>query len=192
MTLPEEIECTGRVISTSHVVLQVWSENSNVGGGVSDGDVAVPLTVTIGLHVPSSGLDVRSSNAVGTTVDQLIADKEAGNVVVGVKGVDNLGESIVLGAVPGRFAGEDICVESVEVQEYVDAGILKCLHAAVVVGRGVNVVDTNGISAQRFHECGIELTLVGVHERVVRQKLVGDTLDKPLIAIASEELGAFC
>lgn len=68
----------------------------------------------------------------------------------------------------------DISCEVVEIHEDVDPVIGKCGHAPVVVGLGVNVVDTDGIGAQCLHRLRIERALCGVHQRVMGNQLIGN------------------
>ena len=60
-----------------------------------------------------------------------------------------------------------------------------------MVGRGVDVVDTDRVCADGLHKVCVEAALGVVDERVVGDQLVGDALDEELVAAFGEELGAF-
>lgn len=82
----------------------------------------------------------------------------------------------------------DISCEIVEIHQDVDAGIGKCCHAAIVVGLGVNVVDTDGIGAQCLHCLRIECALCGIHQWVMGDQLICDTCRQEL-AVGAEYPG---
>lgn len=75
----------------------------------------------------------------------------------------------------------DVGVESIKVEPDVDAGVLESLHALVMFGRGIDVVDTDRIGSEGLHEVGIKLALVVVNERVFWEKLVGDSCGNVLV-----------
>jgi hypothetical protein len=50
-----------------------------------------------------------------------------------------------------------------------------------VVGARIDVVDADGVGTEGLHQVGIAGALVVVDERVVRQKLVGNTLSGLLV-----------
>lgn len=66
----------------------------------------------------------------------------------------------------------DISCEVVEIYQDVDTRVGKCRHAPVVVGRGVNVVDTDSIGAQCLHCLRVERALFGVLQRVMGDQLI--------------------
>jgi hypothetical protein len=49
-----------------------------------------------------------------------------------------------------------------------------------MVGRSVDVVDTNGVGSKLLHQRGVASALFGIDEGVIRGKLVGDTLQEVL------------
>jgi hypothetical protein len=69
---------------------------------------------------------------------------------------------------------QDVGVKGVQVNHEVDASVGKGLHAAVVVCVGVDMINTQRVGAELFHETRISLALLGVNERVFRSKLVRD------------------
>ena len=170
----EKVQRLGAVGAASEVVLQIGAEVGDVGGRVTDGDVAVALGVAVGLHVADGGLDVGGGDAVGAGGEDLVADEEAGDVVVALEGVHDLLVGRVLRLVPLRVGGDDVGGEGVEVDPGVDAGVGEGGHAAVVVGAGVDVVDADGVGAQGLHEAGVELALLRLRQRVIVGELVRD------------------
>ena len=79
-----------------------------------------------------------------------------------------------LGLVPVGVVLVELGVEGVEVEEEVDLGLEEGLHAAVMVGGGVDVVDPDGIGAEGGHEAGVAVALFGVYKGVVWRELVSD------------------
>lgn len=71
--------------------------------------------------------------------------------------------------------GKDVGVKGIEVDEQVNAGVIKRLHAAAVISIWVDVVDTNAVDAELLHELSVTLTLLSVDKGVVGTQLVGDT-----------------
>ena len=81
-------------------------------------------------------------------------------------------------------------VERVQVQEEVDSFIGKCLHASVVIGLWVHVVDADRVGAQLAHESRIALALRDVDQRVFGDELVRDAFQEVLRSVFVEELGS--
>lgn len=52
-----------------------------------------------------------------------------------------------------------------------------------MVSLGVNVIDANRVCANRLHERGVEATLRCIDERVIWDKLVGDSYDGQLYSM---------
>lgn len=69
----------------------------------------------------------------------------------------------------------NVCVEGVEVNQQIDAGISKSVHATVMVGTCIDVIDAQGVCAELLHELDIALALLCVDKRVIRAKLVSNT-----------------
>lgn len=69
----------------------------------------------------------------------------------------------------------DLRVEGIKIQPDIYAGGSEGLHAAVVVGGGIDVVNAYRIGANRLHELRVELALRVVNERVVGDELVCDS-----------------
>lgn len=80
-------------------------------------------------------------------------------------------------------------VERVQVQEEVDALVGEGLHASVVVGLGVHVVDADGVGAQLAHEGRIAFALRDVDEGIFGDELVRDAFQVVLCSVLVEELG---
>lgn len=134
--------------------------------GVADRDGTVTLLGSVGFHVLDGRADVECNAAHGAIVDDLVANEEAGSVVVLLEGVHDSLEGGELGLSPLRFCLVELRRVVVKIDEGVNAGGVENLHAAVVVFGWINVIDTNGVCAKLLHECRIELTLCGVYERI--------------------------
>ena len=79
---------------------------------------------------------------------------------------------LVLRLVPVQIGHLDLGIESVQVDQGVDAGVLECAHAAVVVAGGLDVVDADRVGAEVGHQLGVAAALLRVDERVVLVELV--------------------
>ena len=66
-------------------------------------------------------------------------------------------------------------IEGIQIDDQVDSGIRKSRHAARVVSIRINMVNTNGVCAQLFHEAGIERALLSIDEWISFSQLVCDT-----------------
>jgi hypothetical protein len=67
--------------------------------------------------------------------------------------------------------------EGIEIDEQVDTSVSKGRHAALVVGIGIHVVDSDGVGAQLGHAYDIALALGSVDKGIVGSQLIGDTWD---------------
>jgi hypothetical protein len=187
-------------------------ESNSVAIIAKAGAVSI-LTISVSLHVRCSSLDVWRCIIGFRGSQNFIADKEPAKIVVLVEDIHYSLESLELGRVPLRLSHTWSIyggVESVQVEPDVDTSVGEGLHAGVVVGFWVNVVNADGVGAQGLHQVGIEGALGVVDERIIWQELVGNTLrrksvdmvagtgsmiqhtlEKELVAITGEELGAF-
>lgn len=68
--------------------------------------------------------------------------------------------------------GKDVSREGVHINHGIDPSVSKSLHATIVVGRRVDVVDTNGIGTQLLHQARVSLALLSVDQRISRYQLV--------------------
>jgi len=71
-----------------------------------------------------------------------------------------------------RTYRQDVCVESIKVDEQVNPSICESRHTTVMVGRGVDMVHAESVGTKLAHELNIALALLGVDEGVIRTKLV--------------------
>lgn len=69
----------------------------------------------------------------------------------------------------------DVGGEGVHVGPDVNSSILKDLHAVGVVLCGINVVDTDRVGTELFHEVGVTTTLFLVEEGITSNELVRNT-----------------
>lgn len=137
------------------------------------------LTITVCLHVSCSSLDIRRRHIRVRRSEDLVANEESAQIVVLVEDIHDSLVSLVLALVPLRLSHArslNVRIEGVQVEPDVDAGVGEGLHAAIVIGVGIDVVDADGVGAEGLHQIGIAGALVVVDERVIREKLVGDTL----------------
>lgn len=94
-------------------------------------------------------------------VNDLVANEESSNIVVLLKFVHDQFVGIELRFRPHRVCVYDLGGKSVQVHEEVDSRVGKCLHAAAMVAI-YDVVDSDGVGSECFHELGVKLALVGV------------------------------
>jgi len=172
--------------------LEHGAQRGDVGGGVADGDLAVFARIAMRLHVAGGGFDIGCGDGAVSCGEYLVANEEASQVVILVEFIHDGGKRIALSLVPFGGSLLDLCVEGIKVKPDVDTSVRKGLHAGSVVGIGVHMVDADRVGTDGFHERGVEAALGCIDEGVVGDELVGDALDVELVAIAGEELGAFC
>jgi hypothetical protein len=134
-------------------------------------------TISVCLHISCSSLDIWRRHISLRGSQNLVANEEAGQVVVLVENIHDSLVSLELALVPLRLRHArslDVRVEGVQVEPDVDAGVGEGLHAGIMVGARIDVVDADGVGSEGFHQVGIASALFIVDERVVRQKLIGD------------------
>lgn len=68
----------------------------------------------------------------------------------------------------------DLSVKGVEIDKQVNARIRKRIHAASVVGSGIDMVDSDAVDAQLGHASDVAFALIRVNERVIGDELIGD------------------
>ena len=94
-----------------------------------------------------------------------------------MEGVHDFLVSLVLGLVPlgcGHARSLDVRVEGVQVKPDVDAGVGECLHAVVMFGLRINVVNADGVGTKSLHQICVECALGVVDKWVLGQELVGN------------------
>lgn len=151
-----------------------------------------------------------SRTLLQTCSQDLVSDKETSSVVELLELVHDRGETVKLCLIPcwgalvrqsayvmlvcaaPRSYSVNLSIEGVQVDKQVDASVGEGSHAAGVVSGGIDVVDANGVRAQRLHEVGVELALVVVDERVVWDQLVCDTWDVSIIDAPVGFRPSFC
>lgn len=70
----------------------------------------------------------------------LVSDEESGDVIIAGKGIYNGFEVGVLSPCPCGIRLLNLGGERIDVEEQVDASIGECLHAAIMVARGIDMV----------------------------------------------------
>jgi hypothetical protein len=119
-------------------------------------------------------LVVPHTESTRTSSDGLITHEESGQVVIRMERIHNLGKCIALRRVPLWRRLVDLRIKRIKIHPGIDTGISKRLHAGIVVGGGVNMVDADRVHANGLHERSVEGALRCGHERISRDKLVGD------------------
>lgn len=76
----------------------------------------------------------------------------------------------------------DVRWKVVKINKQVNAVVSKCLHATIVVGSWVDMVNTDGVGTELLHKSGIELALLSVHQWIIRDKLVSNAYETRLVA----------
>ena len=75
----------------------------------------------------------------------------------------------------------DVGLEAVQIDEAIDPFSCECIHAPLVVGGFVDVVDSDCIRSELLHKVCITLALFGIDKRIVFDELVGNTCIRPLL-----------
>lgn len=190
----EEVDSLRRVATASEVILEHGAKLQDVGSRVSNGDVTVALGITVRLHVAGSSLEIGSRGRIIFSSNVLISNENTQQVVVLLEGIQDLGISVELCLIPvvirlynwsdntiqktGKTEKNELAhrnnvsIKGIQVSKDVNAGVVKRLHAAIMVRRGVDVVHANGVCSELGHELGIALALVSVNERILGPELV--------------------
>lgn len=66
-------------------------------------------------------------------------------------------------------------VEGVEIKEQIDARIIECFHASIVICIWIDVIHANRICTKLLHQVCISCALRSVDKRVIRHQLVRNT-----------------
>jgi hypothetical protein len=72
----------------------------------------------------------------------------------------------------------NVRLEAVQIDEGVDTRTRKSIHAPGMIGGLVDVVDSDSICSELFHQIGITLALSSLDKRIVFDELVGDACHK--------------
>lgn len=177
-------------------------------GGVANTKPSGNLLVVlyVGLGVSNSGLDKGRGSGIVLSVGDLVSSKEADDVGVLGKLINDSRVTLKQGSVPLRSVAVDGIVGLAEIRHDVNAGILQQLHAGLVVGLGVDGVGSNDVGAELLEKRDITLanSLIGERVDVVllciggrRRRttgadflLVSNTLHVELSSVFVEEFGA--
>lgn len=162
-------------LTTCKVVLKHRTKLGNISSGVSDRNWSISLSRQVGLHISNRGLDVWSRRRSLKSINNFISNPETTQVVILLELVHDLGKCRELFFGPHRGGLDDGGIEGIEIEPDVDSCIAESGHAAIVIGSWVDVVDADGVGTDGLHGLGVELTLVGVDERIVRGTLVCNT-----------------
>lgn len=80
---------------------------------------------------------------------------------------------------------KNLGIERIQINQRVDAGVVKGRHAAVVVGVRVDVVDAYHVRAQLLHERRVALALLRILERVILMGIINISVPTSLIPMGS-------
>ena len=192
-----------RLLAAVEVVGNVVAEIRRVVCSVTDGQVLVTLVLDVLLHVARRSLDVSRGIRVGAIVGDLVSDKEANDIRVIRKVVNDFSIVVVEVNVPLGVHAVNGLVGVAQVGNDVDAGIVEQLHASFVVAIGVDSIGSDDIGIEILQKLHISLAVGLADERISvggvggcgaasRRAilLVSDALDEELSAVFVEEFGA--
>lgn len=181
------------ITATVHVHGRLHAVGGNVGGGVSNGDLAESSRVDVVLHVTSDSLDI-GSRLVGSrlVVDDLVAREEGQRVVILGKHLNSSKNALKIHGVVGGAGLKTVdgVAWVVDVKNQVNAGISEGVHALVVILGVVDGVNTNSVDAEVLEVLDVSETGLGVSERILvgrsTTRLVVNTTEVEALAISPE------
>lgn len=181
------------ITATVHVHGCLHAVGGNIGGGVSNGDLAESSRVDVVLHITSDSLDV-GSRLVSSwlVVDDLIAREEGQRVVILGKHLNSSKNALKVHGVVGGSGLKTVdgVAWVVDVKNQVDAGISEGVHALVVILGVVDSVNTNSVDAKVLEVLDITEAGLGVSEGILvgrsTTRLVVDTTKVEALAISPE------
>lgn len=192
-----------RLVTAVEVVGNVVAEVRRVVCSVANAQVLVALVLDVLLHVARGGLDVGRGVCVGAIVGDFVSDKEANDIGVFGKVVNDLGIVVVEVDGPLRVIAVNGLVGVAQVGNDVDAGVVEQLHAVIVVAIGVDAIGSDDVGVEVLEERHVSLAFALADERVgiggvggcgaaARRAilLVSNALDEELAAVFVEKFGA--
>lgn len=167
----------------------------DVSGGVAHRNLAKLASLDECLDITSDCLDVRGGVVLFFLANDLVAGEKGQRVVVlgklahGSKNVLQI--SGIVGKIsPVRATSVKGVLGGVDIDDKVDASLVQCLHAVVVVGSVVHGVDANGVDAEVLELLDVTsanfLVGEGVDAGSVTAWLVVDTPDVETLAVGPE------
>lgn len=167
----ESEEIGSHVIGAAvHVKSCLHSVGRDIGSGVADWNLAETTGVHVVLHVTSNSLDI-GSRLVGVlfVVDDLVTGEKGKSVGVFGEHLDGGKDTLkVLGIVRGTgVATVDGVLGVVDIEDQINTGILKSLHALVVVELVVDSIDTDCVDTKVLEVLNIAETDVSVAKRIL-------------------------
>lgn len=155
------------LITAVEVVGDVYSDAGIVVGCISDTDGAIVLLLDIRLHIADGSLDKGARICVTGGVRNLVAGEEAEDIGVSGHGVDHACVAGIQRVVPLGIIAIDGLVWSRKIGNDIDAGVGQRGHRGIVVGGGVERVDTNDVGSELEKVWNIAIDTRGVCERVI-------------------------
>lgn len=162
-----EVNGAGLVLAAVEVVGQVVSGLGVVIGSIPNTEPAAKvLGLDVGLGVPHGSLDEGGGGGVGLVVGDLVAGEEADRVRILAEVVNDTLVPSEEVRVPARVVTLDRLAGDAEIRDHVDACVGEGVHARLVVGRGVDGVDTDGVGAQLLQEWDVTRAARRIRQRV--------------------------
>jgi len=161
-----EVNGAGLVRTAVEVVGHVLANGGIIVGRISNTNGSVVLALNVRLGVTDGSLDESACISVVWSVGDFVASKEAQDVGVRSKGVDDSGVPSVKLVVPLRVITVDGETWSRKVRHNVDAVVVQKLHALGVVGSRVNCIRANDVGTELLENWDIALARGVVCERI--------------------------
>lgn len=181
-------------LAAVEVIGDIGADIGVIVGSVANTHGSVLLVLDVLLGITNGSLDKGGRGSVGLVVADLVTGKEADDVGVLGKLVNNRGVSLVESDIPLRVVTVDGQRRLAQIRNDVDAGIIEQFHALGVVGLGVDGVGSDGVGAELLEQRNIALAGHGIGERVDELGLAGGgTAGRALLLVSNtlhEELGA--
>ena len=156
-----------RAVTAVEVGGHLVADLTIIVGSVTNTDGAVVLVLDVCLHVTDSSLDESAGVGVVGLVGDLVTGKEAKGVVELLHLVDDSGVASVQLVVPLRVIAYDGVIGLGQIGDNVDASVGEHGHALLVVGGGVEGVDTDGVCAELLENGNVTGATSDICERVL-------------------------
>lgn len=134
---------------TLEVVDGVHENVTDVSGGVTDRNGTLGVLGDVVLHVTDDGTNVLGGGVSSFLVDNLVSSKETEEVVVVLEALNDTKDLLVVDGTVGGPRGAAVEVATLQrvadIEDHVDTGSVEDGSTLVVVERGLQVVNTDGV-----------------------------------------------